>query len=516
MKEVYLYIRVSTDEQAERGYSQRDQEERLRKYCQRYNLIVKKVIYEDYSAKTFKRPGWSKIMIDLRKYKGQCDLILFVKWDRFSRNTAEAYQMIGTLRKLGVEPQAIEQPLDLSVPEHKFMLAYYLTSPEVDNDRRSINVFYGMRRARKEGRWMGMAPIGYINRITEDGRKYIAPKKGEAEIMVWVFNELAQGRYCIEQVRKMANKKGLKCERNNFWMIIRNPVYCGKIFVPKHKDEEAMFVQGQHEPLISEALFYAVQDVLEGRKKKMKTRVVFDENIPLRGFLVCPKCGKMLTGSASRGRSAYYYYYHCTSTCGFRHKAPDANAKIVEKIREFALPIPKLQLFKEVINNIYKDKTRMKRVATQQLKTQLEEANKRLSKARELLLIGDIEADDYRIIKAESESRITRLEAELVASSQNVSIAPALWDQAIENISQLDVLYEKGSVEQKRKIIGSMFPEKLVFDGFNYRTARVNDALGLIRLINNELRNKKDGKNHAFADLSHQVTHRGIEPLFQP
>ena len=36
--------------------------------------------------------------------------------------------MIGLLTKLGVEPQAIEQPLDLSVPENKMMLAIYLAT----------------------------------------------------------------------------------------------------------------------------------------------------------------------------------------------------------------------------------------------------------------------------------------------------------------------------------------------------------------------------------------------------
>ena len=64
-----------------------------------------------------------------------------------------------------------------------------------------------------------------------------------------------------------------------------------------------------------------------------------------------------------------------------------------------------------------------------------------------------------------------------------MNIAPATWDKAIAKISQLDVLYEKGTVEQKRKIIGWMFPKKLVFDGVNYRTARTNDALTLIHLI---------------------------------
>lgn len=82
------------------------------------------------------------------------DVILFLKWDRFSRNAGDAYQMISILRKLGVEPQAVEQPLDLAIPENKLMLAFYLAAPEVENDRRALNVTYGMQKARKEGRWM--------------------------------------------------------------------------------------------------------------------------------------------------------------------------------------------------------------------------------------------------------------------------------------------------------------------------------------------------------------------------
>ena len=166
MKIADLYIRVSTDEQADKGYSQRDQEERLRKYCEINAIQVRKVIYEDHSAKTFSRPAWAKLLSDLRKHRGHSDLVLFTKWDRFSRNAGDAYQMISTLRRLGVEPQAVEQPLDLSIPENKMMLAFYLAAPEVENDRRALNVFHGMRRAKKEGRYMGTAPLGYVNKIS--------------------------------------------------------------------------------------------------------------------------------------------------------------------------------------------------------------------------------------------------------------------------------------------------------------------------------------------------------------
>src|SRR6202012_356728 len=110
---------------------------------------------------------------DLKKRRGQTDFVLFTKWDRFSRNAGDAYGIINLLRKLEVEPQAIEQPLDLSVPENKMMLAFYLAAPEVENDRRALNVFHGMSGAKKEGRWMATAPYGYENKSTEGGQKYI-------------------------------------------------------------------------------------------------------------------------------------------------------------------------------------------------------------------------------------------------------------------------------------------------------------------------------------------------------
>lgn len=51
-----IYIRVSTDEQADKGYSLRHQEETLRKYCELNNIRMLEVVKEDYSAKTFIRP----------------------------------------------------------------------------------------------------------------------------------------------------------------------------------------------------------------------------------------------------------------------------------------------------------------------------------------------------------------------------------------------------------------------------------------------------------------------------
>src|ERR1700741_5670625 len=71
--------------------------------------------------------------------------------------------MISILHKLGVEVNSVEQPIDLRVPEQKMMLSIYLTTPEIENDRRSKNTTMGMRKCIKEGRWVSTAPFGYKN-----------------------------------------------------------------------------------------------------------------------------------------------------------------------------------------------------------------------------------------------------------------------------------------------------------------------------------------------------------------
>jgi DNA invertase Pin-like site-specific DNA recombinase len=87
MNSAYLYVRVSTDEQKRKGYSLPEQEDRLLRYCEQNNIEVRGIYREDYSAKNFNRPEWTKLLNTLksRKKKDQ-ENILFIKWGRFSRN----------------------------------------------------------------------------------------------------------------------------------------------------------------------------------------------------------------------------------------------------------------------------------------------------------------------------------------------------------------------------------------------------------------------------------------------
>ena len=519
MKRADLYIRVSTDEQADKGYSQRDQEERLKRFCATNKIAVGQVIYEDHSAKTFNRPEWIKLLNNLKKKSSKTNLILFTKWDRFSRNAGDAYQMISTLNKLGVEPQAVEQPLDLAIPENKMMLAIYLAAPEVENDRRALNTFYGMRRARKEGRLMGKAPFGYINRSKEDGRKYVALKEPQASAMRWAFNEIAKGVFAADQVRQKMNVQSpTKLSRSSFHVAIRNPLYYGKIFIAKFQDEEAHLVQGQHEPLISEELFHKVQRILDGNKRaeRPNTKILSDKNLPLRGFLTCPKCGRNLTGSASKGRTNRYYYYHCIASCGFREQAGNANAIFENGLLQFELNDGIKNILKKLLLDNYRKFVQNPMNEKKKISEEIDRLNAKLSVARNKLLSETIDDEEYLDIKKECREKIERLEEQLSKDGLNakkINIDRSL-DRALQNIVNIPKLYREGGIGTKRAVIGSIFPEKLVFDGKTYRTARMNVIANHIFQINNGLPQNKNRTNENKFHLSCLVAHRGIEPLF--
>lgn len=472
-----LYIRVSTDEQADKGYSQRNQEEMLRKYCSNHCIEIRNVIYEDHSAKSFNRPEWKKLLSNLKKHRNKIDLVLFTKWDRFSRNAGDAYQMINVLREFGVEPQAMEQPLDLSIPENKMMLAFYLAAPEVENDRRALNVFYGMRRAKKEGRYMGLAPVGYKNKIDGSGNKYIALKEPDATILHWVFQELSNGTFNTEQVWKEAKKKGLKCSKNAFWQLIRNPLYCGKIFIPKFKDEESYFVRGQHQPVISEALFDRVQEILDGRGRIYRSKIQTRNDFPLRGFLICPICGNLLTASKSKGRNGYYSYYHCRKGCTYRIRVEKLHEAFEHELRRY---IPRKEIhaiYRNVLAETYYELTHSSQVSKRQISNQLKEYEKRISHIRNLLATQKIDPLDYLEIKNQYSSTVDDLNKRLEAVCGNIPPIETLLKKDINRLMTFDKIFSTGNIEDIRSLIQTIYPQKLMFYGTLIERAEVNKII---------------------------------------
>ncbi|WEK71159.1 MAG: recombinase family protein [Candidatus Chryseobacterium colombiense] len=522
MKVADLYIRVSTDEQADKGYSQRDQEERLKKHCASLNIAIDKIIYEDHSAKTFERPEWKKYISGIRRTRGAKDsrYLFFTKWDRFSRNTSEAYQMISNLNKYNVTPQAIEQPLDLRVPENKLLLAIYLSTPEVENDRRALNVTYGMRRAIKEGRMMGIAPYGYINRSREDGRKYVAVKEPEATNIVWAFKQVAKGHLPTAVVLKQMNKRdGRNLTKNSFMEALKNIAYTGKLFLKAYNDEEERIIEGKHEALISEELFMKVQRILHRKSNKdaflPAGRIINEERYPLRGLLLCPICNKNLTASGAKGRSKHYYYYHCTTPCGFRHNSEIVNDLFVEELTKFSFANGADKVLKTILLQNFSLASNGINEERKILKSKLTNIEERIDKARDMYIEDKLDEEDFRRIKTKYKIEIDDLTFKLdslKSSSEEENLEEKI-NQALNSITNISERYKNANTIDKRAIVGLIYPEKIIFDGENFQTTKINSFLNNIFLIKKELGNKKNRQRSEKSSNVGLVTSTGFKPV---
>lgn len=512
MKRAILYIRVSTDEQADKGFSLASQEEYLKKYCSINNLEIIHLFIEDHSAKTFNRPEFKKMLTFCRQNKIDIDYLLFVKWDRFSRNTKESYQMIYEFKKLNIEVRAIEQPLDLSVPESKIMLAIYLASPEVENDRRSLNVFNGMRKAKKAGRYLGCAPKGYKNSRDEHNKPIVAPDKN-ANFVRTAFEEMATGNFTQEEIRTRLNSQGFVCSRNGFNKLIRNPIYAGRIHIPSFQDESECYIKSLHEPLIEEELFFKVQDIVNGKKPINTTKNTCREEFPLRGFLKCCKCGKTLTASTGLSRlKRRYHYYHCTKGCKEIYPTQKVHLAFEELLKSIVAKKEIMDLFQQILKSFFgqNNNERLDRIKNAQ--NEIAKNKERVNKAMQMMLDDQIDSSEYKSIKSRFEDLNTILLKECASLELDKVDYSSKIHGSFNLLMHLDKFYIEASVELKQKIVGLNFPEKLIYGNGAFQTPKMNEVLSLIMLNHNDLEQEKGDREKNFSTLSPEVSLQGFKP----
>jgi len=488
--QVITLARVSTEDQKDKGFSLPHQKSALESYCDHKGFTILRHFEEDHSAKNFNRPEWKKLLAYVKSNKRNIDALLVTRWDRFSRNTELAYRVIREFRDLGIEINAIEQPLDMSVPDAKVLLGIYLTLPEVENDKISIRTTEGMRRAKKEGCYTGKAPIGYLNHRNEEEKSTLIPDPKVAAIIQKVFNEYASGIYSTEEIRKRYYNKGLKVSKNTLLRILKSPVYCGKIAVKQYKKEDAMVVEGLHPAIVDSETFQKVQRLFR-RKLVAPVHVMkeIDEILPLRGFLKCPCCSRPLTGSGSRGRNGvYHYYYHCNPPCRMRFKIDEVHKVLSSLLGEFVVQDDFRTIYKRVVNQTFKEREGDRESQLSSMKREIAKLQIRLNSIKEKYIDDLIDQITYNEQKQKTESSIEDLCAEIESIE---SIERDLETNIVDRVGflqEVDTLYNEATASIKKKILTSLFPEPLTFKTNFFETPRIDKFVELILLKDREIK----------------------------
>jgi hypothetical protein len=126
----------------------------------------------------------------------------------------------------------------------------------------------------------------------------------------------------------------------------------------------------------------------------------------------------------------------------------------------------------------------------------------------ELVSTKQLAPADFRDMKSKCTEQLDRLNARLAVREEDQDV-PGLLDAGIANLLKLDYIYLDGGIEKKREVIGSMYPEKLTFDGERLRTTRINEAARIIYTLDKGLPENEKGQNGNFSILSSQVALAG-------
>jgi len=462
---VICYKRVSTEDQRSHGFSLQHQEDVLRKYCElkEYNII--EMYTEDYSAKTFNRPEWNKIMDFVKKNKNQVDMILCLRWDRFSRNQLESLNMIYKLENWGVAVSTVEQPVDMSVPENQVLMSIYQSLPQVENRKNSIRTEEGSRKARLEGCWTGTAPKGYTNVRDVNNKSTLAPNS-DAEFVKAGFERFATGAYFADEVRKWLNSQGMNIVKQTFLKMIQNKVYLGKIYIKEYKKEPTFWVEGLHPAIITEDVFNRANDVLSGRKKNIKSGEDKSDLYPLKGFLRCPIHDTCLTayGSTSRNGTVHHYYLCGRCTEVKRHRIADVHKSVEDILATIQINAQTLLLYKKVLEKLFNKEDLARRNEINKVKSKLDQMEQRKNNVQERYMDNEIDTSSFNEMMDKINSDTTSLKNTLSGLEGEMTPFRKYVRQTLPMLENLVEYYRKSDGRTKQKILESVFAEKLILE----------------------------------------------------
>jgi len=299
MKSYYAYIRVSTVKQGEHGSSLQEQRSAIEAFSRRENLSISGWFEEMETAAKLGRSQFNKMVSELEK--GRASGVIIHKIDRSARNLKD-WARLGELIDRGIEVHFVHDNLDLTTRGGRLAadLQAVVAADFIRNLRDEVRK--GRLGRLKQGFWPMAAPIGYLDRGRAKAKE-IDPHLGP--LIRLAFELYGTGRYSLHMLRAELFERGLRTASGraipvgHTARILHNPFYKGIMRIGTTGET----FEGNHEPLVSSALFDRVQDILSGRLYP-RTQI---HRFLFRRLIRCERCGRSLSGERQKGN----VYYRC-------------------------------------------------------------------------------------------------------------------------------------------------------------------------------------------------------------
>lgn len=524
------YIRVSTDMQAELGYSLENQEYEIKNYVESKHMTLVHIYQEEKGAsgKNIEgRPQFQQMLSDIAKNR-DIDYVVVYNMSRFARNAANALTTLQKLKSYNVSLYVIKEGIDSTTKMGETMFSFASIFADLERDNIRENTTAGRYQKARNGLWNGaQAPFGYR---LDSGKLVI--QEDEAEVVRIIFDRYVHTPDGIHKIAVWLNEHGYKKEpRGNgkhvffnpetLKNILDNPVYAGKIaydrrrmeqvegenneFHPVRQDREDWQIsEKQHEAIVSSELFEEAQKRREAESTPFPRKRTDHVNL-----LGCPVCGRKMIatntggkvkkdGSLGKETHAYSCKYSkkafgpdCTFAKQYRQELIDKEIDdVITAIRSLSATMDAMDGTEPAYERKYRNLQDRQDKLYEQIddaERKLDEARRRLDGARE----GEATVEEVKLFltefgkaigKVDKETR-RRLYAELI---DTIEILPdADWKHGEGIVSRirfkLSMIYgDKRTLEVDRQEDGNFkAPDKQVGNKYFRVTENTDETVAL-------------------------------------
>jgi DNA invertase Pin-like site-specific DNA recombinase/uncharacterized Zn finger protein (UPF0148 family) len=472
MEKAFIYCRVSTEEQAEKGYSLDAQAKYCRDFAVRNGYEVAGVYRDEgRSGTNLNRPALKDLLLRVQEDKS-IKAIIIQETDRLARNTKDHLTVRALLRKAGVKLISVAQPMLDDSPEGNMIDTIIASVNQFQSDINSRKTKKGLQEKFDSGWWPGWAPLGYINKEVMGDQRITVPDPERWYLIRKGLKMYLRGNYSALEIADTLYEKGLKSKTEKkvcnsvMTNILRNPFYAGLM---KWNGQEKI---GNHKPMITLEEHEQILQIINTHNFSACRRR--KHGFLLKGFVFCNICGGRYTAEKHPAKNNIAYY-HCAFN-GKRgkerpHTNKDQNVEVKELERQVREEFKKIQFSDDfiglVIEKLKSTHRKQKRGVDAEkriLYNQKLAVERKRDLAEEKLLNGVISDKDFTRIRVRINEELSQIQHQLDELDSRRILDVDVIRGVLILTQDIHCAYKKAPYELKRQLLGLFWEKFFVQD----------------------------------------------------
>ncbi len=376
-----IYVRVSTEEQSREGFSLKEQEERLKEFCnfKRYEIYK---IYKDagISAKNDKRPAYQEMMSDVKNKN--INVIVAFKLDRLTRSVYDIEKLMKTVNDYECDIDCMADESNTTTSNGRMVMRIMTSVSQNEIEKCSERTKFGMVGAIKSGHIPNRTPLGF-KRID----KKLVPDPLTKDVIVRIFDLYLEGK-SHQTIANIYNKEKVLCKTNwydsTIQKILSNELYKGD-FINGRRTKHPTYYENVVESIVSKEKWESCQYQKQRNARHYERSATY----LFTNKLKCSKCGCFLGGSATTKPNGKKYYYYKCKHCKTYFNESDIETSLFVLMNELVKE-------DELLNNYYTPFIKSKLENNQiDFDEQIKELDKQMDRIKNAYIKGILKINDF-------------------------------------------------------------------------------------------------------------------------